>query len=179
MPPADIILLTGTSSSGKTSIAKALQSRLAQPFFHMQLDAFIEMMPRQSDDLFCAMIPGFHRSVAAMAGVGNHVIVDHVLLLPEWVQDCVDVFSKFSVLTVGVVCPLEELERRERERDTRRQGFARSQFDSIHVGRTYDVEVRSDLLTPDECADLIVNFYHSRSPSPLAETQRQGSAAKL
>ena len=171
MPAVRIVLLTGASSSGKTSIAKSLQSRLTQPFFHMQLDTFIEMMPRQDDDLFCAMVLGFHRSIASMAGVGNNVIVDHVLLLPEWLQDCAQVLLDFKVLLVGVVCPLAELERREQTRDVRRQGFARSQFDRIHEGRTYDIEVCTDLFTPNECADQILQYYHTQTPSALAQVR--------
>lgn len=138
----------------------------------MQLDAFIEMMPRQDDELFCTMVRGFHRSIAAMVSTGNHLIVDHVLLLPEWLHECANLLSGYSVILVGVVCPLEELERREKKRDARRQGFARGQFDRIHKGRTYDIEVRTDCFTPDECADQILEFCNTRSPFALATVQK-------
>ena len=46
MEPGKIIFLNGTSSSGKSSLARELQRRLPEPFLHLQLDAFIEMLPR-------------------------------------------------------------------------------------------------------------------------------------
>lgn len=171
MTPANIIFLTGTSSSGKTSIAKSLQRELPQPYLHMQLDSFIEMMPRQGDDLFNPMLHGFHRSIAAMASAGNRLIVDHVLLLPEWLHECAALLSGYSVLLVGVICPLEELERREKQRDPRRQGFARSQFEAIHKDRTYDIEVHTDRFTPDECAQQILAFYNDATPSASMQNQ--------
>jgi len=40
-----IIFLNGTSSSGKTSIAKELQRQLDEPFLHVAVDHFLQMMP--------------------------------------------------------------------------------------------------------------------------------------
>lgn len=137
----------------------------------MQLDQFIEMMPRLGDDLFVPMVQGFHRSIAGMASAGNKVIVDHVLLLPDWLHECSELLSGYSVLMVGVMCPLEELERREKQRDARRQGFARGQFGLVHKDRTYDLEVHTDRLTPDECAELILEHYRTCVPSALVAVQ--------
>jgi len=53
-----IIFLNGASSSGKSTIARILQERLGEPFLHMQLDAFIDMLPRVDDDLVLKMAPG-------------------------------------------------------------------------------------------------------------------------
>lgn len=168
MPPIDVILLTGTSSSGKTSIAIALQQILPEPFLHMQLDEFIKMMPRHDHDQFCSMVSGFHRCIAAMVSAQNRVVVDHVLLLPEWLEECRIVLADYSVILVGVHCPLDELERRERLRDAGRQGFARSQYDKVHKGRTYDLVVHTDIFTPDQCAHQILEFYQTGRPSSLS-----------
>lgn len=46
-----IIFLNGTSSSGKSSIAKALQNQLADNYLHLCLDNLIAMMPDKSNDL--------------------------------------------------------------------------------------------------------------------------------
>jgi hypothetical protein len=42
-----IIFLNGTSSSGKTSILRALQDRLPDPYLDMGIDRFIFMLPRR------------------------------------------------------------------------------------------------------------------------------------
>ena len=51
-----IVLLNGVGSAGKTSIARALQSIVLQPYLHVQMDAFMAMLPEryQSDpEGFC------------------------------------------------------------------------------------------------------------------------------
>ena len=52
---AKIVLLNGVGSAGKSSIAKALQKITAEPYLHVQMDAFLEMLPEtlQGD------MPGF------------------------------------------------------------------------------------------------------------------------
>jgi len=51
------------------------------------------------------------------------------------------VFLDRPVCFVGVHCPLEELEQRERARDDRPIGQARAQLAYVHRQETYDVEV--------------------------------------
>src|SRR5262249_3123073 len=45
---ARIVLLNGVGSAGKSAIAKALQTMTTRPFLHVQMDAFIDMMPEGS-----------------------------------------------------------------------------------------------------------------------------------
>lgn len=45
MPEGTIIFLNGTSSSGKTTLALALQEILPEPYLHMALDQFRDGMP--------------------------------------------------------------------------------------------------------------------------------------
>ena len=43
--PATILFMIGTGSSGKTSIAKALQKQLDQPYLYAPTDTFVSMLP--------------------------------------------------------------------------------------------------------------------------------------
>ena len=43
--PARIVLLNGVGSAGKSAIAKALQTIVATPFLHVEMDAFMAMLP--------------------------------------------------------------------------------------------------------------------------------------
>lgn len=157
MNQGKIIFLNGVSSSGKSSLAKELQRRLEEPFLHLQLDAFIEMLPRLDDgDLFMRMVSGMNRCIAAMSDAGNNLIVDHVVIEKVWLDQCLDLLRDRYVLFVGLHCSLEELERRERTRDARRQGFARAQLPKIHAGKVYDVEVDTGALSVDECARRVI-----------------------
>ena len=44
---ATIILLNGVGSAGKSSIAKALQAVTTEPFLHVEMDTFFNMMPER------------------------------------------------------------------------------------------------------------------------------------
>jgi chloramphenicol 3-O phosphotransferase len=158
MTPA-LILLNGVSSAGKTSIALELQRTVRIPYLHVALDSFIMMLPpgKKDDDVFSALVDGFQRSVAALLDAGNRVILDHVMFEDRWKPQMAIALSNVPSLLVGVRCPLEELERRERLRNARRQGFARRQFDAVHRRMCYDVEVDTSVRSVEDCAADILN----------------------
>lgn len=157
-----VIFLNGTSSSGKSSIARELLLLLdGDPYFHMAVDAFgamraaKEIAPGSLDAVLRRTRMGFHRAVAAMAAAGNDVVVDHVLSEPWRLQDCLTVLAGTDVFLVGVHCSLEELERRERARGDRPPGLAAHQYAIVHTHGLYDIECDSTTATPLECARLI------------------------
>ena len=175
MSSGKIIFLNGVSSSGKSSLAMALQQRLEEPFLHFQLDAFIEMLPWLGDDaLFMEMVSGMHCAMAAMSNDGLNLIVDHVLIEKEWLDQCLDLLADRYVLFMGLNCDLEELERRERQRDNRRQGFARAQLPKIHKDKVYDLELYTCRMNVQACADRILEFYRSHQPTAF-NTMRHAS----
>jgi chloramphenicol 3-O phosphotransferase len=131
---SQVIFLNGSSSAGKTSIAKVLQRILDEPALHITLDSFIGMLPEHAvfdqareTEAFFRMIAGFHRALPAMASCGLVLIVDHVLQEPAWLQVCVEALAEYPVFFVGVHCPLAELERREQARGDRMQGILSQQ----------------------------------------------------
>jgi len=176
-----IILLNGVSSSGKSSIAKILQAKLETPYLHACIDAFEEMMPPRSESewgvkwqpAFDKMISGFHHSLAALAQSGNNLIVDHVLLERDeprsWVPECLTLLAPYDVILVGVRCPLEVLEQREKERGDRPSGLARWQFERMHLEIVYDFEVDTGAHTPEQCAMQIIAALPT-PPTGLAAT---------
>jgi chloramphenicol 3-O phosphotransferase len=175
MEHGKIILLSGTSSSGKSTLAKGLQKSLADPFLHLQLDSYIEMLPRTDDwEVFGRMMRGLNRSVAVMAEEGNNLIVDHVLIDNAWLNQLLALLHKHYVLFVGLHCPLEELERRESERDARRQGFARQQFANIHTGKIYDLKLDTSVLSAEECVERVLDFYSQNEPRAFEEMRSKG-----
>jgi chloramphenicol 3-O phosphotransferase len=46
----NIIYLNGPSSSGKTTLAKALQQAFEEPFLHVSVDKIIGWMPEKIND---------------------------------------------------------------------------------------------------------------------------------
>jgi chloramphenicol 3-O phosphotransferase len=171
-----IIFLNGVSGSGKSSLAKELQKRLAEPFLHLQLDAFIEMLPSTDDlELFLRMVNGMNRSIAVMSEEQNNLIVDHVVIEKIWLDQLLELLDGRYVLFVGLSCPLEELERRERKRDSRRQGFAKAQIKKIHQGKAYDIELDTHAQSVEQCVEQVLEFYNSKHPKAF---DRMRDAAK-
>ena len=169
-----IIFLNGTSSSGKSSIARELLNILDDGvFFHMAVDGFNAMRTKRelgTTELDAALRRtrmGFHRSIAAMAEVGNDIVVDHVLSEPWRLLDCLTVLRPETVLFVGVHCPVDELTRRELARGDRPPGTAAQQYNLVHSHGDYDVECDSSTASPRECAQQIKESL-SHPPVPNA-----------
>lgn len=164
MQTGRVILLNGTSSAGKTSLARALQHVLDEEFLLLAIDDFVETMvpPRckeehygVSSDVTRRMLHGFHHSIGAFVRTGNHVIIDHVLLRPEWVESLSEALGEAPACCVKVSCPLEVLEAREKERGDRPLGLARSQVSLVHQFLTYDLALNTAQLSSEEGAACI------------------------
>lgn len=179
MTPGRIILLNGTSSSGKGAIAAALVDTLPAPYVHIGFDDLVHLRRnaayfgepgfnlRESNAgaggpitmeiglLGLRFFSGMHHAVRAFASVGNNLIVDEVLWDPDWLQEYVEILDGYRVLFVGVLCPLAVAEERERARGDRLIGLARSQFDHVHAHGVYDLTVNTSVTTPVECAARI------------------------
>jgi len=130
-----IIVLNGASSSGKSTLARAVQAAMGTPFLHLSSDQWIEggVVPdRRGDDgpfdwvnsMRPRFFDGFHRTIAAMAAAGNDLIVDHVIEYPSWRSQLAELLNGLDVFVVAVLCDLHELERREQHRGDRRPGEA-------------------------------------------------------
>lgn len=174
-----VIILNGIGSVGKSATAKALQAIATRPFLHVAMDAFLGMLPEklfgdpeglvfepaQSDGkpviairsgpVLRRAMRGMRHAVAALAGQGNHLIVDEVMIDSGAVQDYRDLLRAFDLRLVGLFAPLEVLEERERARGDRQIGLARWQYGRVHQGITYDLQVDTSLVSPAECARLI------------------------
>ena len=174
MPAGKIILLNGASSAGKSSLARALQASLDEPFWHWSIDHVLASgtLPRE---LFVpgrfdwaalrpAFFEGFHRSLPALASAGNHLIVEHIVETADWMRSLVELLAPFDVFYVGVHCPLPELERRERERGDRRLGSAREDDATTHAFGRYDFEVQATT-DPDELAAQVLQAWRARPDS--------------
>ncbi|MBE0670766.1 MAG: AAA family ATPase [Anaerolineales bacterium] len=167
-----IIFLNGTSSSGKTTLLKSLQKQMQEPYLDMGIDKFIWMLPsryldrplwddvlgkaHQSGPLGMTLFSGMHHAIAAAASRGNNIVADHVFVEKAWVDECASLFAGMNAYLIGVKCPLEIAEQREKDRKDRTLGQARLQYDVIHQYVTYDLEVDTSLLNSEECVTKII-----------------------
>jgi chloramphenicol 3-O phosphotransferase len=168
---ARIVILNGVGSSGKSSIARALQDIAVGPYLHVAMDAFLDMLPAaywdhpdgfsyepMSGALGPAMairtgkvgerlLSGMRHAVAALAAQGNNLIVDDVMLGSE-MDDCRTLLADFQVFVIAIRAPLYVLEERERQRGDRSIGLARWQYDIVHRGMNCDIEIDTSADTP-------------------------------
>ncbi len=191
---ARVVLLNGVSSVGKGSVAKALQNIASRPMLHVQMDAFLEMLPAamlgaaegyvfetteqdgkpvtavRSGPVLETALRGMRGAVAALAEAGADVIVDEVLWEPEALADYRQRLAAYDFHAVGLFAPLEVIEQRERQRGDRDLGLARWQYDKVHAGMAYDLELDASAAKPDQLAAQIKQKFGLSSALPsLAE----------
>ncbi len=170
-----VILLNGASSSGKSSVGRALLPMLPDPWFFLPVDAVGAMRSTvhtraldegEVDEMLRRTRLGYHRAVAALASVGNDVIMDYVLSERWRLDDLLDVLDGYDVTLVDVRCAPDELDRRERARGDRPVGLARSQTE-VHAHREHDIAVDTTSTSPESCARTIAGALHT-VPVPKA-----------
>lgn len=165
-----IIYINGPSSSGKTTLAKALQQEFDQPFLHIGIDRVIGMMPEklnnwegepallgfswkqsvdetghpvheiQTGPFARKVVTTLVEIVLTMAKMGHCVIIDDVSFGKSQVDLWKEALRDYQVLWIGIKAPLELLEAREKVRGNRMIGSARAQFFKVHEDVTYDLE---------------------------------------
>jgi chloramphenicol 3-O phosphotransferase len=175
-PAGRVILLHGASSSGKSTLARAVQAQLDEPFLHVSSDQMVGMLPtrRDADGPFAwwtGMRPpffhGFHRCIPALAAAGNDLVVEHVIEFAAWRAELTALLRGLDVFLVGVHCDVDEIDRRERERGDRRIGEGREhvEHDGIHTFGPYDLDVDTTGRAPDELAAEVIAAWHRRTPN--------------
>ncbi|MBQ4898751.1 AAA family ATPase [Paenibacillus sp. Marseille-P2973] len=175
-----IVLLNGTSSSGKTSISNELVNQKEILFHHLSIDDFFnnfnefvdkkfpDLKPtREVDDqavaqiIFDPIASMFYSTIKLFSEMGLNVIADTVIDNDKSFNQCLDAFFDQPTLFIGVMCSKEELMRREQIRGDRQIGLANSQFDKVYCFNEYDLEVNTEELSPIECAKKILSFIQS------------------
>ncbi|MGW0518241.1 chloramphenicol phosphotransferase CPT [Crossiella sp. NPDC003009] len=168
-----VVVLNGGSSSGKSGIARCLQSVLPGAWLVVGVDTFIELLPaslRGSSGgvefapdgtvlvgaAFRELEVAWAAGIAAMVRAGARVIIDEVLLGGgEGQRRWGAALAGLEVLWVGVRCPAEVAAGRELARGDRITGMAAGQAELVHVGMRYDVEVSTVGVESVECARVI------------------------
>lgn len=168
-----VIVLNGGSSSGKTGIARCLQTILPQPWIRIGIDDLLQALPPSAmnagagiafgaegeitiGERFRELEAAWMSGLAAMARAGARVIVDEVFLGSAASQERVrGHLTGLDVLWVGVRCDAEIAAGREIARGDRMIGMAISQAEMVHAGVVYDLEVDTERTEALACAKAI------------------------
>jgi len=189
------IYLNGTSSAGKTTLCRALQEKCEEPLFTTGIDLLIrQILPhkfglagdsaedflwRQEIDSTGVSVPRVRmgprgqksyrmliQASCALLDGGINVVIDDVAIMGQWQTDLWKVaLQPYSSLFVGVRCPLHIIEARERERGDRPLRSARGQYEIVHAGTRYDLEIDTSQESTDESVARILSY--QRNPPKL------------
>ncbi|MCL2170398.1 MAG: chloramphenicol phosphotransferase CPT family protein [Defluviitaleaceae bacterium] len=186
MQKGKIIFLNGVSSSGKTTVAKTLQKKLTKPYCLLSVDEYLHKMDEWflNDQKWLGdggiewiwkALECFHKSIKLFSDVGLNVIADHVVQKQSWLDECLDLLRDNDVLFVHVTCPVEELNRREKERGDRQIGQGESQLEMLlPKSKIYDITVDTFSSSKEECADEIIKLLDQPENFKAFETLRAG-----
>lgn len=181
-----VTILNGVGSVGKTSTAQALQDITDRCFLHVSMDVFLGMVPKRmfghpdgmifetvmdqgkpsviihTGKIMARATHGMRHAVAAMTSVGNSIILDDVMMSREEADEYRALLQHVDLRFVGLHAPLKVLEERESMRGDREIGLARWQFDRVHRGQTYDLELDTTFYTPKQIAQRIAAAFDIR-----------------
>ncbi len=167
-----VIVLNGGSSSGKSSLARALQEALPQPWLRLGVDDLIEALPARltgpgglelGDDgsveagpTFTAVEEHWMAGIAAIAAHGGRVIVeDNFVSGPAAQRRWAAALGGIETRWVGVRCAAEVAAAREESRGDRVPGMAARQAEKVHQGIHYDAVVDSGSASAAELAEQL------------------------
>ena len=159
-----IILLNGPSSSGKSTLAKELQTCIkdsrGEEYGIVSIDEFLVMDVHRTvyeEDVF-KISSQICEKLGELLKTKQGVIVDHVITSERIFRQFMENVKKYSVILIHVTCPLHELKKRERERMNRCIGSAEASFEYLFPEDGYDLTIDTFELSAKECSGEIINL---------------------
>lgn len=171
-----VVVLDGTSSSGKTALARAIQeAALPRLFLNVSIDTILYSLPpselaamqtggQSSSVDVPLLVTGFYRCARELLNLGHNLVIDHALTASYHRELLADTIRGHRSLLVAVECPAEVLEQRERSRGDRPAGLAAAQLPAIHRALTYDLRIDSSTTRPEEGARAILDRIADKGP---------------
>lgn len=183
--PGKIIILNGVPRSGKSSIADIIVETFPGEWINLGVDQMAHEIPNEFrpgiglrpgserpdlEPVVRQLYSDLHQSIADSSRCGINVVTDvgyhsdYAVPFDPY-QEGQRILAGLPVIFVGVRCPIETIMAR---RNAGGQGYAKGTEedpipapvqrwqDSVHKDRTYDLEVDTSIMSPEECARLIL-----------------------
>ncbi|WEK04265.1 MAG: chloramphenicol phosphotransferase [Candidatus Devosia phytovorans] len=178
-----IVILNGAPRSGKTSIAKAMQTDLPGSWINLGVDAQNAILPQQLrpgiglrpggekpelEDDVVRLFFALYGAIAAHARAGFDVVADvghhdHYSRPLGILPQCARLLDGLDALLVGVHCPIETIMAR-RNADPQGGLYLGGDLvpapvqrwqDAVHVPGIYDLSVDTGTMSPQDCVAAI------------------------
>jgi len=172
-----VIFVDGTSSTGATTLCRAIIRRLPEFFLYIPNDAFLNGIHKRKWPLDSEGIPiplmktaiGMFRCLGTLADSGIDLVVDTMLAHESWMQESAAALGDHDSLLVRLHCSPDELEKRERARGNRPVGLALWQASTFYKCPDHDLMIDTTRRSPEECADEIIGAMSTHAhPRALA-----------
>lgn len=165
MEKGRIIFLNGVTSSGKTSIVDALQSKKNKFFYVVANDLFEQMIGDEylREDYWkhlSEVIIMMYHTVKLFSDCGKDILIDGILVERPEIQHHYDKVKEilkdnpFDI--VEVYCPLEICRERNLKRGDRYEQQSEDQSKIMAKNIKYSCKVETNKNTPGECAEIIM-----------------------
>jgi len=183
-----ILLLNGTSSVGKTSVAKALITIIPKEkeVILLSIDTFVDMVPDHLVGESEVSLSGFRfikengatkvepgplgnllieqmyniAKNASLAGFSS--IIDDVLLSEDTIKTT-NFGEDTNLVKVLLHCDLKELRDREEKRGDRKQGLAEGLLYTNRIAEDYDLRIDTTSILPEVTAAKILEYLNKKS----------------
>ena len=166
MPKGTVLYLNGVTSSGKTTLAKALQQKADVNFYTFSNDTFQQMVnPKFLAQDYCkylseAIIHAYN-TAKMMSDNGVNIIYDGMLLemdgLKPHLEKLLTLFIDSPLKIIEIYCPLEICKQRNIQRGDRGANQSGEQNSIMAKNIKYDISVDTSRHSPEECAEIILN----------------------
>ena len=160
-----IIFLNGVTSSGKTSIVEAIQTRDDVFFYVVANDLFQEMVGekflRENYWKYLSeVIIMMYHTAKLYSDMGKNVLIDGILVEREEIKphyrQLREILKENPLDIVEVYCPLDICRERNILRGDRYEDQSLEQAELMSKEIAYSLRVDTGLHSADECADQIL-----------------------
>ena len=141
---AQAVLLNGPSSSGKSTLAKALQTLIedkrSERYEVISIDDFMKGSPNETiyeDDVY-EISGDMCEKALEILGSGTCVIIDHVITSERIFRQLKEMLSAYPLRMVNVTCPPDVLRERELARGDRCPGSAEASAEYLYPKDGYE-----------------------------------------
>lgn len=167
MEKGKVVFLNGVTSSGKTTIVDAIQSRSDEFFYVVANDLFEQMIGDNylREDYWkylSEVIIMMYYTAKLFSDQGKNVLIDGILVerpeLRPHFEKVKDIFDGYPLYIIEVFCPLEICRQRNIEREDRTEDQSDWQNKIMAEDIPYNCTVNTHLNSPEECADSILEY---------------------
>ncbi|HEU4888860.1 MAG TPA: AAA family ATPase [Thermoanaerobaculia bacterium] len=179
---ATVVVLNGTSSSGKTSIARAFQEAAPSLYLNFSIDSILYALPLSALDRITAgadlsdlntpeLVRAYYACVRQLLDLGHPLIIDNAITTRYQAEQLVAAVASHHVVMVGLDCPPEILTERERIRGDRRKGMAAAQQPRIHSWLSYDLTIDTSQISAQDAAREILHAIETGTSEAFERTR--------